>query len=375
VGHAYTPGLKVTANTIVTKERKLPLKGDILVKKGDRVKAADVVARTYLPGNVESINIANRFSLPPSDVKDVMVFKEGDKVEKGEVVARNKGMFGLFKTELTAPVAGTIESISEITGQIMLRESPLPVQVNAYVDGIVYDVIPEEGVIVETRGAFIQGIFGIGGETQGEIKVVVDSNEQELTPDLLTEECRGKIVIGGSLVTNATLAKAIEVGAVAVVAGGFNDSDLKDFLGFDLGVAITGHEDRGITLVFTEGFGSMRMAAATFDLFKSQEGRVASINGATQIRAGVIRPEIIVPLDENEIVLEEDESGEGGLLSIGTTIRVIREPYFGMLATVSGLPPELTKLESEAKVRVMEAKLETGETVILPRANVELIES
>lgn len=375
MGHAYTPGLKVTANTIVTKERKLPLKGDILVKKGDRVKAADVVARTYLPGNVESINIANRFSLPPSDVKDVMVFKEGDKVEKGEVVARNKGMFGLFKTELTAPVAGTIESISEITGQIMLRESPLPVQVNAYVDGIVYDVIPEEGVIVETRGAFIQGIFGIGGETQGEIKVVVDSNEQELTPDLLTEECRGKIVIGGSLVTNATLAKAIEVGAVAVVAGGFNDSDLKDFLGFDLGVAITGHEDRGITLVFTEGFGSMRMAAATFDLFKSQEGRVASINGATQIRAGVIRPEIIVPLDENEIVLEEDESGEGGLLSIGTTIRVIREPYFGMLATVSGLPPELTKLESEAKVRVMEAKLETGETVILPRANVELIES
>jgi len=375
VGHAYTPGLKVTANTIVIKERKLPLKGDILVKKGDRVKASDVVARTYLPGNVESINIANRFSLPPSDVKDVMVVKEGDKVEKGQIIARNKGMFGLFKTELAAPVTGTIESISEITGQIMLREPPLPVQVNAYVDGIVHEVIPEEGVIVETRGAFIQGIFGIGGETQGEVMVVVDSNEQELTPELLTEECRGKIVIGGSLVTNATLEKAIEVGAVAVVAGGFNDSDLKDFLGFDLGVAITGHEDKGITLVFTEGFGSMRMAAATFDLFKSQEGRIASINGATQIRAGVIRPEIIVPLDESEIVLEEDEPGEGGLLSIGTTIRVIREPYFGLLATVSGLPPELTKLESEAKVRVMEAKLETGETVILPRANVELIES
>lgn len=375
MGHAYTPGLKVTANTIVIKERKLPLKGDILVKKGDRVKAADIVARTYLPGNVESINIANRFSLPPSDVRDVMVVKEGDAVEKGQIVARNKGMFGLFKTELEAPVTGTIESISEITGQIMLREPPLPVQVNAYVDGIVYDVIPEEGVIVETKGAFIQGIFGIGGEIQGEIKVVVDSNKQELTPELLTEECRGKIVIGGSLVTNATLAKAIEVGAVAVVAGGFNDSDLRDFLGFDLGVAITGHEDKGITLVFTEGFGSMRMAQATFDLFKSQEGRMASINGATQIRAGVIRPEIIVPLDEDEIVLEEDKSGEGGLLAIGTTIRVIREPYFGMLATVSGLPPELTKLESEAKVRVMEAKLETGETVILPRANVELIES
>ena len=39
------------------------------------------------------------------------------------------------------------------------------------------------------------------------------------------------------------------------------------------------------------------MAARTFGLFQALQGRTASINGATQIRAGVIRPEVIVPLE------------------------------------------------------------------------------
>ncbi len=51
-----------------------------------------------------------------------------------------------------------------------------------------------------------------------------------------------------------------------------------------------------ITLVITEGFGKMAMAHRTFDLLKSKQGMKASVNGATQIRAGVMRPEVIVPL-------------------------------------------------------------------------------
>ena len=38
MGHAYTPGLKVTDNTTIVKERKLPLKGEILVEKGSSVR-------------------------------------------------------------------------------------------------------------------------------------------------------------------------------------------------------------------------------------------------------------------------------------------------------------------------------------------------
>jgi hypothetical protein len=54
---------------------------------------------------------------------------------------------------------------------------------------------------------------------------------------------------------------------------------------------------------------------------------------------------------------------------------VIREPNFGKIAKVTGLPEELTKVESETLVRVLEAQFEDGSKMILPRANVEVIET
>jgi hypothetical protein len=38
------------------------------------------------------------------------------------------------------------------------------------------------GVTVEMEGTFIQGIFGIGGETSGEIEVAVKSPAEDLAP-------------------------------------------------------------------------------------------------------------------------------------------------------------------------------------------------
>ncbi|HVL38710.1 MAG TPA: hypothetical protein VM328_04900, partial [Fimbriimonadaceae bacterium] len=124
-------------------------------------------------------------------------------------------------------------------------------------------------------------------------------------------------------------------------------------------------------LVVTEGFGFLAMAQRTFELLRSLEGTTGSINGATQIRAGVIRPEIIVPLDvKDKSAPARDEALE---LMLGTPIRIIREPYFGQLGTVSELPAQLMVVDSGTEVRVLKAKLESGGEVVVPRANVEII--
>ena len=52
MGQAYSAGLTVTDNIILRKERILHLKGQVLVKKGDKVKAENVVAETLLPGKL-----------------------------------------------------------------------------------------------------------------------------------------------------------------------------------------------------------------------------------------------------------------------------------------------------------------------------------
>jgi len=71
-------------------------------------------------------------------------------------------------------------------------------------------------------------------------------------------------------------------------------------------------------------------------------------------------------------VQEKRAASEG--LVVGSQVRLIRQPYFGMMAEVTGLPAPLQELPTEAKVRVLEVKLESGDQVIMPRANVELIE-
>lgn len=374
MAHAYTPGLKVTEVMTISKRRILPLKGDVTVKVGDKVTPDDVVARTDLPGNVEPMNIANILGVPPEDVGECMLKKEGDSIEKDETIGLTKSFFGLFKSEAKSKIDGTIENISSITGQVLLRGHPIPVEVKAYLDGVVTEVFPEEGVVVETTGSFVQGIFGIGGETHGEIKVVVDSNSVVLTESLIDKSCEGKIVVGGSLVTAGAIRRAIEVKAKGIVVGGLDDKDLREFLGTDIGVAITGSEDISVSVVITEGFGQINMAGRTFDLLKSREGDMACINGATQIRAGVIRPEVVIPSKASNAEKSGERSADSLGLAVGSPVRVIRQPYFGQLGTVVDLQPELRKLESESMARILTVEFSEGNQAIIPRANVELIE-
>ena len=375
MAHSYTPGLKVSSLATIRRERKLPLPGDVVVTVGQRVLAETVVARTQLPGNVQSVNAANLLGVLPEDVEEALTKPVGSKVEKGETFAESRSFFGLFRSKVHAPVKGTIESVSKVTGQVLLREEPIPVEVDAYVDGTIVEVHPRSGVTVETRGAFIQGIFGVGGETCGELHVAVASPAEPLEEKAIDASGRGKILVGGAYVTTAVLRKAIAQGVKAVVIGGFDDHDLRQLLGYDLGVAITGSEELGITLIVTEGFGSIPMAARTFDLLRACEGRRVSVSGATQIRAGVQRPEIVAPLLEATTDRDVREDASEGGLKAGDLVRVIRQPFFGRIGRVTALPPELMPLETEAKVRVLEVDFGNGSRTLLPRANVEMIET
>jgi len=368
--HAYTPGLKVKKSTIVQKMRRLPLFGEVYPKEGDKVNYSDVIARTEISGDPEIVKISMVMGLEPEDTPKYMLKKIGETVEKGELLAFYKALFGLIKKQIKAPVSGTLESFSEVTGQAIIRGAPIPVEVDAYIPGTVIDVMPREGAIIETHAAFIQGIFGIGGEVHGDIQVLTSNNTEVLDADMIKPEHKSKILIGGNRVTLDALKKAVQVGVSAIVSGGIRHEDLTTFTGEEIGVAITGQEEVGITLIITEGFGNMNMSQRTFDLLKEFEGYSASVNGSTQIRAGVLRPEIIIP---HELKEEDAESLSQGMVP-GTPIRIIRQPYFGAIGKVHSLPVELQKLESESMVRVVNIELNGGEVVTVPRANVEIIE-
>jgi hypothetical protein len=300
-----------------------------------------------------------------------MLKKVGDEVREGEVIAKYIALFGLIKRYVTSPINGIIENIGA-SGWVTIRTPPVVVDLKAYIPGKVVEVIPDKGVAIETTASFVQGIFGIGGETHGTLHVPVNSPEDILEADMIKPEDRGAIIAGGSYITLKALRKAVDVGVAGIVVGGFDGDDLTKFLGYEIGIAITGEEEIGLTLIVTEGFGRINMSPRTFELFKQFEGKKVSMNGETQIRAGVIRPEVIIPHLEMEDGSSEGELSSG--MKPGTPIRIIRNPYFGMLGKVSRLPVELQATETESSMRVLEVEIEDGRKVIVPRANVEIIE-
>jgi hypothetical protein len=376
---AYSPGLTVSARMKLRRRRILPIPGTLQVAVGDRVASRDVIAQAELPGRITPFNVANLLSIPPSEVIRAMLLEKGQAVSEGTLLARSRGILGWFRREYRATVSGTIEAISAVTGQLMIRGAPRPVQLRAFLAGSIAEIIPQEGAVIEAEGALIQGIFGIGGETFGSLVPVCQQAEQSLDADRIVAVHRGSVVVGGGRVTVDALRKAVEVGVSAIVTGGIDDQDLRDFLGYDLGVATTGSETVGLTLIITEGFGDIGMAARTFDLLNSHAGADVAVNGATQIRAGVLRPEIIIPTPPERSpaaagAVPAGEFREPHVLRVGLSVRIIRDPYFGMIGPVIALPAEPRVLDSGSKARVLEVQLPGGEQVIVPRANVELIE-
>ena len=131
---SYTPGLKILKNTKILRERRLPLKGDINCVVGDKVKNDNVVASTFLPGNIHMINIVNQLNVEPNIIEDFLNVSINDNVDKGDIIAENKGLFGFFKSQISSPFKGKISNISKRTGQVMISEPDIPVKIDAYID-------------------------------------------------------------------------------------------------------------------------------------------------------------------------------------------------------------------------------------------------
>ncbi len=367
---SYTPGLKVLKHINIIKERLLPLKGKVHVEVENEVKSNTIVASTEIPGNVQMLNLVNKLNIDPKQIFQFMKVNLNDHVEQNQVIAESKGFFGLFKTEIKSPITGTIINISDVTGQIVISEKPLPVEVDAYIPGKVSKVYEGEGIIVKSEGTFIQGIIGIGGEKKGIIKMLVSKPDQLVDLSKINESCKDTVIVCGKHITFDIYEKAKKVGVKGIICGGIDYDVISKILGYSMGVAITGTE-KTTTLIVTEGFGSINMASKTFNLLKSNRDKQASINGATQIRAGVLRPEIFIKSTDTKISREFNE--DDLIISEGSVVRVIREPHFGRIGKISKLPFELQKMKSETKVRVAEVEFDDKSKDIIPRANLEVI--
>jgi hypothetical protein len=354
-----------------SKEYESPTDGiieDISGKSG-RVVVREVFGKEEPPVDFD---VAFDLGCKPRDLQKFMITKVGDEVKRGEIIAKKGEAAAYYTRNSKAPVSGVVTNMNFQSGFVTIARPFKQVVVRAYLEGKVGALIPKRGAVVEVPGIRLAGIFGVGRERHGELKILVDGPGDVLDEDRITPDCEGKILVGGSMATNAAIKKAVEVGARGMIAGTASYLNVIQSLGVKLGVGITGQEDIVMTLILMEGFGRLDMRAEAFETLKALEGRLTCLNGATQIRAGAIRPEIVVPFPDyvgdhakQELIYED--------LIMDLEVRVINDPYFGCRGKVVDLPREPQLIETECKTPVALVELTDGRTVTVPRANLEIL--
>jgi hypothetical protein len=349
----YPPETRVTPLTIIERERLLTVPGEVLVQAGERVEPGTVVARAALSGKLYVIKAARILSVQDDELTDYMLDKGiGDFLEAGEPIAVKKG---LFRSTCRSPVNGRLAAITK--GELLIVEPASSLfELRAYIYGQVKALRPDYGVLIETTGALIQGLWGIGGETFGVLKMLVDDPAQAVEPEAVDAGCHGAIIVGGASAAQEVLRQAEQVRARGVIVGGL-DASLRD-------------ASFPFPVIATEGVGRIPISSPIFELLQANAGQEVSLSAKTQLRWNVIRPEIIIPVSTDETPVPEPTDEVA--LKEGVQVRITRQPYLGVVGVVTG-PAKARSLDSGARLRGAEVELEGGQKVFVPWANLELI--
>jgi hypothetical protein len=384
------PQPTIANNILVRRERRLPVPGEVMVRAGQRVEPTDVIAQSTLTSEPQKVDIAGDLDMSPAATAKRLLVSPGARVEQGGILAQRAGAGSRASR---SPVAGTFTGYDPGTGTGLIATPAEPVSVRAHLKGIVTDLIPYYGATIETPATLVRGIFGVGGEQHGVLKVAVTSGDEPLTREVVDARVTYAIVLGGSEVSADALRRMIELGARGVISGSIRTSELANFLGYAgaaewrLG-AITesgggwdfppskGGEASPVppdfVLIITEGFGAAPMSPRTFETLAGYDGQEIAIDGTTRLRRGLARPEIIVPLARTTSVRWLEEKGPS--LAVGTNVRLLSPAYLGQIAQVTALPVGPRASQSGVVAPVADVSLPGGRKLRVPLVDIEVLE-
>lgn len=370
----------------------------MLKAEGDFVRAGEALASSYLFGErITSVSLIDGYlglvsrrlgnvylrqpiplasselvqldvpkELAVSELQGVLRVRVGTRVFPGQPLAAT---VGLNQKVLVSPVFGKVTAIEQ--GCIMIVPLQVQTRLPAYLQGRVAKVIPGRGVSVRAVATVLAGQYGVGGEQGGQLLIMAEPN-QTLAASEANEGWRGKVVVAGQTADLALLQAAAQVGCAALVIGHLSFSTLTAFLGKAGTPGLTGNEEIEMTVISTERFRPASMRAETWNALRSLEGRYASVNGTTQIRAGVARPEIVVC----EAVWPEQLPAVDPMVSslhVNDWVRLLRNPWRDHVGRIVALPSERERLATGSEVQVAVVAVDCCQ-VIVPVANLSKCE-
>lgn len=372
-------GIRVEKNVVTRLYRNLPGKGSIAVSEGTEVIPSDIIGSCEVSSGFRIINVAQSLSIPPADVQKYLKRGVGMRIYKGELLAyKSGGLFGGQKL-VTASTDSIIDFLNPQTGEIKLSILPKKVDLPAGVYGIVEKVDQARGkVLIRTQVSRVYGVLGAGKIRDG-VLYNLGAGERLIVPEMINTQLSDKILIGGGLVYKEAFSAAISVGVSGIITGGINAKDYKAVVGGRVVFPKKLETDVGISMVVTEGFGSIAIGEDIYQLLLAMNGKFVTIDGnAATINLPIFDESSLVAVRKTQLppilhdLVSETKDPEIVEVQIGMKARVIGNGYIGEQGTVLAIDKSVSLLPS--KLRAVMVTLETRRRKLqIPVSNIEII--
>lgn len=353
----YPEQRHLLTRTTIRRDRFLPdvTGGEVTVAMGARVSLTDIVARGASPAPYMVIDAARYFDLKdPEKLFDLLEVRIGEQVLEGVVLAGKSGRRG---RRLLAPVSGRVTEIAG--GQIIMQEEEPPLELEAGLNGVVVSVRKGRGVVIESYGAVMQGVWGNNRRVIGTLRHEPSDGMENIYGDALDTQYRGAVVVTRRTLRRATFQVIDDQGFIGVIAPGM-EPDM---------IETAAHSRAAILL--TGGFGSQRMSNTIAQFLDMMEGRQVTLDAVQPSPLETRRPEVLiaVPMEPGE---RPPAPNLNAILQIDREVRLTAGTSAGMVGHVLSLPKEPVLLENGLRVPCAQVELVTGEKINVPLANIEL---
>jgi hypothetical protein len=318
-----------------------------------KVNPLDVVAEAKFGSEHLLIDVARMLGLQPEAAQNLIQVKAGDVISQGEAIARRVG-FGLQIVH--APSSGRV--LLAGAGRILMEVGETTFELRAGIPGIVTRQISERGVEIKFNGALVQGVWGNGQMNIGLMLPVLSSPEEPLTAKQLDVSLRGSVLLAGSCSDPAALQTAGDLPVRGLILGSMSPALIPLALQAEY------------PIIVVDGFGQRPLNGTAYKLLTTNAKRETTINAEPFDRQTGIRPEIFISLPVTE---EPPAPREVETFAPDQTVRLTRNPHAGTVGTLINLRSGLTTMPSGLRVAAADVRLDSGEQVLIPLANLEVL--